>query len=409
MYLLSSALIGFSNFGITNVLLNLYLLRLGYGPEFIGLVTGSSAVAFACAALPSGVLGTRLGIRRMMLLGVFCLLVCAVMLPLVEFLPAAWRSGGIVASRLLSGLGFALYMVNANPFLVAATDSSGRNHAFSMQVALMSLASVAGSLLGGVMPDFFASILGMTLQDSAPYWYPLLIAAVFMVPAVLALVRTDEVVVTPREEENRSAALDAAPWVLVSILALVAVSRTAGESAARSFFNVYMDDALGVSTATIGVLFAASQLVAGPATMAAPALIKHTGKTSMIALGMFGSAAGFLLLALASHWALAGLGFIWATAMLSITRAVVNVYQMEIVPSGWRTFMSGATSMAIGMGYSSMAFGGGYLIVEVGYRGLFLAGTMCTLAAALLFWIYFRKPRGEYARQPVSETASATR
>jgi MFS family permease len=408
MYLLSSALIGFSNFGITNVLLNLYLLRLGYGPEFIGLVNGSAAVAFACSALPSGALGTRLGVRRMMLLGVFCLLVCAVMLPLVEFLPATWRSGGIVVSRLLSGLGFALYMVNANPFLVAATDSAGRNHAFSMQVALMPLAGVAGSLLGGVMPDFFTSILGMTLQDSLPYWYPLLIAAVFMVPAVLALVRTGEVVITP-PEENRSAALDAAPWVLISVLALVAVSRMAGESAARSFFNVYMDDALGVSTATIGVLFAASQLVAGPATLAAPALIKRTGKTLMIAIGMSGTAAGFLLLALASHWALAGLGFIWAIAMLSVTRAVVNVYQMEIVQPGWRTFTSGATSMAMGMGYSSMAFGGGYLIIEVGYRGLFLAGTLLTLAGALLFWTYFRKPRGEYARQPVVNTAAATR
>ena len=402
LYLLSSALIGVSYFGISTVLLNLYLLRLGYGPEFIGLVNGSAAFAFACASLPSGALGTRLGIRRMMLAGVFFLMVSTVALPLVEFLPDSWRSGGIVATRLLSGVGFALFIVNANPFLAAATDRAERDHAFSVQVALLPLAGISGSLLGGAMPGFFATALGVTLEDPAPYWYPLLIAGVVMVPAVLALASTAEVVPTP-SAENANSARVAAPTALIAMLSLVSVWRMIGESAARSFFNVYMDDGLHVSTATIGVLIAASQIVAGPAALAAPLLVKRVSKTSMIALGTFGSVLGFLLLALGAHWILAGLGFVWAAAMFSATRAIVNVYQMEIVAPEWRAFTSGATSMAMGVGYSSMALGGGYLIVEVGYRGLFLAGTLFTAASALLFWAYFRRPRGEYAREPVPD------
>ena len=38
LYLVSSAAIGFGYMGIAGVLLNLYLVRLGYGPEFAGLI-----------------------------------------------------------------------------------------------------------------------------------------------------------------------------------------------------------------------------------------------------------------------------------------------------------------------------------------------------------------------------------
>ena len=397
IYLLSSALIGFGYMGISAVLLNLYLLRLGYGLEFIGLVNGSAALAFALCSLPSGALGTRLGIRRMIVVGMICLVASTVALPLVEFLPDSWRPEAIIVTRLLSGLGFALYLVNSSPFLAAATARAERDHAFSVQAALIPLAGFAGSLLGGILPDVFASILGVSLEDPAPYWYPLLIAGVLMIPSVLALASTREVAVAPPRESTR-AAVDAVPWGLIAVLGTVAMLRMAGESGARSFFNVFMDAGLAVSTATIGVLIATSQIVAGPATLAAPLLAKRLGKTLLISLGMFGTALGYLVMALSAHWILAGLGFVWATAMLSVTRAVVTVYQMEIVPPDGRTFMSGATSMAMGMGFSSMAFGGGYLIIEVGYSGLFLAGTLCAVAGGLLFSLYFRKPRGEYRR-----------
>ena len=48
LYLAATATYGFAQEGIRGVLLNLYLLRLGYGPRFIGLV---SAVALLAAVV----------------------------------------------------------------------------------------------------------------------------------------------------------------------------------------------------------------------------------------------------------------------------------------------------------------------------------------------------------------------
>ena len=69
LYLITWALIGFSYSGIFLVVFNLYLLRLGYGPEFVGLVNGVGLFAMALSSLPAGVLGKRWGSRRMMILG----------------------------------------------------------------------------------------------------------------------------------------------------------------------------------------------------------------------------------------------------------------------------------------------------------------------------------------------------
>ncbi|MBT6629046.1 MAG: MFS transporter, partial [Gemmatimonadetes bacterium] len=62
------AVFGFAWGGLYTLLFNLYLLRLGYDTDFIGVVNGISRFAFALGGLPAGMLGMRFGARRMILL-----------------------------------------------------------------------------------------------------------------------------------------------------------------------------------------------------------------------------------------------------------------------------------------------------------------------------------------------------
>ena len=64
LYFITASLIGFTLEGVHALLFNLYLLRLGYGPEFIGLVNGIGMCAFAISSLPAGRLTQRWGCRR---------------------------------------------------------------------------------------------------------------------------------------------------------------------------------------------------------------------------------------------------------------------------------------------------------------------------------------------------------
>lgn len=188
MYMITAALIGFNYFGIVSVLLNLYLLRLGYGPDFIGLVNVSTALAFAFSSLPSGALSNRFGYRKIVVVvgaGIG-------LLPLAELFTDFWRDAGVLTAHILGGVGFALYIVNANPYLVAATSMVERDHVFSMQVALLPLAGFIGSLVAGILPGF-SLYLDTTLEQVAPYRYPLLLAALLHLPAVVALLTTREI------------------------------------------------------------------------------------------------------------------------------------------------------------------------------------------------------------------------
>ena len=96
LFLVTSVLTGFCFIGVYLVLFNLYLVRLGYGPEFIGLVNAAGMFIFAISSLPAGALGRRWGARRTMIVGIAGLALGLALASLAEFLPAALRDGGLV-------------------------------------------------------------------------------------------------------------------------------------------------------------------------------------------------------------------------------------------------------------------------------------------------------------------------
>ncbi|PLS82905.1 MAG: hypothetical protein CYG59_02685, partial [Chloroflexi bacterium] len=102
LYLVSSALFGFSIFGgIYTLLLNLYLVRLGYGPDFVGVVNASGMLALALFSLPAGALGTRYGSRRGLIVGLSLIVIGLGLLPGAERIRASFRSLWLVLTYML--------------------------------------------------------------------------------------------------------------------------------------------------------------------------------------------------------------------------------------------------------------------------------------------------------------------
>jgi MFS family permease len=392
LYLATVALGGLASDGIRTVLLNLYLLRLGHGPKVIGTLNAAFAFSFTLACLPAGALGARWSIRRALIAGQILQAAGFGLLPLVEFLPVAWRVGWLVATLAVAGIGLALHYVNGIPYLMSATGPEERNHAFSVQVALIPLAAFVGSLVGGALPNLFAATLGVSKAHPAPYRFPLWIAAAFYIPGALAMLFTREVGGGPKKE--RATERGHFPYGLIGLVALIVVFRLAGRMSVTTFFNVYMDAGLVMSTAAIGALSAVGQLLSVPAALAAPLSVARWGNRATIVWGSLGIALCMLPLALIPHWGAAGFGFMGVTALFSLTTAPLRVYTQEITPPRWRTAMSGAVMMGAGFSISMIALAGGYLIAALGYTGLFLTGAGLTVAGALLFWACFGLRRG---------------
>src|SRR5687767_5747783 len=91
LFLLATAINGFGFFGIYNLLLNLYLLRLGYGPQFIGLVNAAGPLAFGIGSIPAGIVSQRWGSRRTLVASYVIVFITFALLPYAEFMSATWQ------------------------------------------------------------------------------------------------------------------------------------------------------------------------------------------------------------------------------------------------------------------------------------------------------------------------------
>jgi len=321
----------------------------------------------------------------------------------VEGLPASWQRGWRRVTNMLAGLGMSRFIVNSSPFLMAVATVELRDLAFSVQSALMPLAALAGSLFGGFAPSLLARALGLSLDHPAPYRYALLVAPLLLATAVPILRRSGDV------EQGRGAVVVGGtgrpPYEVITVMAVVVALRLGGQSAASTFFNVYMDAVLGVSTATIGLWFGAGRLAGVMAALAMPFLGKRSGRGGLIVLCTLLSAVNLVPLALAPHPTVAGMVFVLNSTYAWIMVPAVLLLQQELVAPRWRTTMAGADTLATGLSYGLVAWTGGFAISAWGYPTLFLAGGAISALGAVLFWAYFRTPRGELRPRPPGDAS----
>ena len=393
LYLIAAAAVGAGLFGVLSVTRNLYLLRLGYGPEFIGLTTAAGSIAWAVVAFPAGTIGRRWGIRRTMVLGLIVVSSATILFTCSGFLPDALQAPWIIGTGAVSIMGMTLHMVNAYPALAGATSEAERPHAFSIWLATVPLAGFAGALIAGQLPGLFSRVLEVSLEAPAPFRYTLWVGAAFFLPGVLAVLATQRV--SGADSASAARAVGPTPLAIITVLALVSLLIKATVGTPQNFFNVYLDADLALPTARIGTVMAVAQLISAGTVLAAPLLMARLGKHGTFALACAGMVLGLLLLGLVPQWIAAGLGYTLLSAMAFVADAGFNVASQESVAPEWRSTVAGANFMAEGISRTLVGAAGGLAIVAYGYRALFLFVAVLAAAAGSIFWAYFRHPRGE--------------
>jgi MFS family permease len=398
LYLFATALMGFTyDGGIYAVIFNLYLLRLGYGPDYVGQVNAAGMFAFAISAFPAGALGDRFGNRRLLLAGLWTLFGGSLLLASVESGPPAWQSTGLMAAYILLNVGLSCYFVNSVPYLMNITVVEERTAAFSVQSASISLAAFAGSLIAGFLPGYFALLFGHSLDEPAPYRYPLWLASILFTAGIWAIAASRPPMTQPATSLPLAVELPTTStrsvWGLIGILTLIRLLLISGSAVAMIFFNVYMDAGLGVPTAQIGIAISIGRLSAVPAALLTPILAARMGNAWVTVLASLGVVLCLLPLALAPVWYVAAFGYIGAIAMSSVRYPAFMVYTMELIPARFRSVVAGASEMAAGLSFALLALAGGFIIIAGGYSPLFLTGAALNLmgTGALVLFLYTRR------------------
>lgn len=120
--------IGFANFGVIGVLQNLYLLRLGYDVDSIGLLIGWGQLVWAIAAFPAAAIGRRIGPKRALMLSLVLSMVGFALFFAVEAVPVAYRTAWLFIWVTPTWLAAALFLVNTTPYLAGITTEADRSY-----------------------------------------------------------------------------------------------------------------------------------------------------------------------------------------------------------------------------------------------------------------------------------------
>ena len=390
--------LGFVIDGVYAVLLNLYLLRLGYDARFIGQVNSFGLLAFAAVSLPAGLLGTRLTSRIMLRIGLGVLLLGTFLLPLGELSPAGLQEVWFMLTYALVLTGFSLYFVNTAPFLMTIVNRERQNSAFALQTALLSLAAFVGSLFGGIMPGIIAGFYHFTLDDPEPYRYTLLLVPLVVLGALLitmTLKHTDEHDEEPQPEQSTTklSTVTASVMMVIGAMSLVRFLQVAGLATVSVYFNVYLDNIFQLPPSTIGSIASLGRLIVVPIVLLAPRFIRRTGTGTVAVVGSLATALFLVPIALAPSWWVAAMGYISVLAVTNLRFTAFIVYILLLVPKKQQAVMAGAGETAAGFSFALMAWGGGYIVTSASFRDLFLLGSILTGLGTLVFWLHLRHTR----------------
>lgn len=389
LYLFAFNSIAFAYFGILGVLFNLYLLRLGHGPEFIGLLIGGGQLVWGAAALPAAMLGARLGNRNALIAGTICSGVGIALMLLNEALPRAAQDIWLTVTWMLNWVGTAIFIVNSSPYVMATTNLEQRPHAFALNQAGIALFGFTGALIAGALPGLLTAPLGVTLDHPAAYR-----TALWLVPLGHAVATVFFLQTRPLPPQSQQSAVDGRtplPLLVICFVGVVLMLQAFGEGVLRAFINIYLDAEFGVPTTRIGGIMGTAQLLSVGTALWAPTIMARWGAPRTVMLvGGFGGAASLTLAALVGHWVAAALAFTGVMIVVSVASTARNVFSQEAVTSQWRTTMSAALTIGIALGWSIAAVLGGYIIAGWGYAPLFWLGVLAAMLSVVLVIAYQR-------------------
>lgn len=370
---------------VYNLFFNLYLIRLGYAEEFMGVLLGVLPLAAMVASVPGGLILDRIGATRTLVAGGVGLAVS-----LALSLLGTGRSY-LIGVFFLQGLALGLFGLAQGPFLYDNSSDEDRIYLFTFAALAMQVAAILGNLGGGYLP-----VLGRLLlpgADEITLFRVLL--GIGTVLAFLSLAFLGRVKETARPAQPSGAGLSfrlpgkELRTTLQFLITGMLISF--GASHFMPFMNVFFARQLLATPQQIGIIFAAAQATVAVATMITPALAKRMGPIKAITLVQALATPLLFTMSWAPGLFLTSVAFALRNALMQMANPIKGPLALGAVTKENRGKANGilvlGNSLASGVG----SFSAGMVISAVGYGRSFRVAALTYAMSTALFWLFFRK------------------
>lgn len=377
-----------STMGALNVVLNLYLLEVGLGEDFIGMLQSVKLFTTGLVCIPAGVICARWGVRRTLLLGSTALGIGVLIYSLTT---SPWL---LFAGGILIGTAQAIKAVSVPPFLVENSSPRIRQNLFSLNFSLMMFANMAGNAVSGYLPVFWnnarAGYAG-TLQIYG------LMALLSVLP--LALIASGQ----PGVQVNRRKLLQGFQlvWRDRSIARLLLCHAMIGFGAGLivPLFNIFMSNKLGASSGEIGIVMSAGQIATALGGLLVPLVVARLGKIATLVTLRLSSIPFLILIANLTNIYGVGGAFLMRTALMNMTNPVESNFAMDLAGER-RVEMSSLLSTMDTFTRGISVLVSGWLMSRVSYSLPYYFTCALYCSTLVLYWVWFsglEKRRGHGA------------
>ncbi len=157
----------FTRHGITFPFIPLLAGGMGAGPATIGFIVGAFSLMAVFLSIPLGGLVDRFGVKRLLLLGVVCNIVNALILLQTD---SVFK---LIMAQLIGGIAFLLHVVASQAFISRLPDASRREKGFGW----LSFGAAAGQSVGPILGGFLVN----RFDYQTAFWVVLVLSSMGLV------------------------------------------------------------------------------------------------------------------------------------------------------------------------------------------------------------------------------------
>ncbi len=373
LFLCHSLLFHIALLGIADILLNFYLVSIGYDTAAISLLQSLPRLSGFLIGLPIGLIANRVGNRRLILLSTAGLALAVATTALTYSLPI------IAASRLLWGACFGANQVVKPPFMVTLTDSSEHTAQFSWHNLVSMLAVALGSVLGGLLPLVISQALPVAgavdlPPEEMPLAYRLSIfsAAILLLLSNLPILALGSAAADPGDGRAGFPMWRSTPWRRLLRLTFPLFVFGISGGLTFPFFNLIFRELFSISDSAIGSVIGLGWLVMGLMPLLNPAWEARSGRAGALTALMMLSAAAFVGFSLSQALAIAVAFYTLAIGLRNTMQPLFQPLLMDSLDARFHNIASSVGLALWNIGWFGATLSFSLLQTAIGYRGLML-------------------------------------
>ena len=374
LFLCHSLLFHIALLGIADILLNFYLVSIGYDTATISLVQSLPRLSGFLIGLPIGLIANRVGNRRLIMLSTAGIALSVATTALTQSLPI------IALSRLLWGACFGANQVVKPPFMVTLTDRSEHTAQFSYHNLVAMFAVAVGSALGGVLPLIASQSLSLAgAAGLPPEEMPLAYRASIICASILLLSSMAPILALGSKlAEGRGGASTgfanwrSTPWRRLVWLTFPLFVFGISGGLTFPFFNLIFRELFGIADSAVGGVIGLGWLMMGLTPLLNPLWEARLGRAGALTALMLLSAVAFVGLSLARGLAVAIVFYMLAIGIRNTMQPLFQPLLMDSLSPALRNLASSMGLVMWNIGWFISTFSFGILQSAIGARGIML-------------------------------------